>query len=127
MNIEHNINYQKVIIAAPLLFICILIDLTYNIQKHFAGKGVHGTASHLENLSPVTKVYRPLRKMFCKIGNLYPGSKHTNPNTDFHVSKIRRKIAEARLYDQGTSRLPFGTQVKPVKDIVKVSYMLFEY
>ena len=116
LNIEHNINYQKV---RKLFNISnfIFINVQIIIQKYFAGKGVHGTAQHLADLSPVVPIYRPLREKFCRIADHYNGSKHKIPDTKVHLTKLRTKIEETRLYYPQET-----TSFAPVKDILTVSY-----
>ena len=114
LNIEHNINYQKVNQFNRLYFIS--INVQHILQKFFAGKGVHGTAKHLSDLSPVVPIYRPLKEKFCRIAEHYNGTKHTIPDTKIHLTKLRSKIEETRLfYPQETK------EFAPVKDILTVS------
>lgn len=82
---------------------------------------MHGTAAHLERISPATKVYRTLKRNFADFsGAPYQGSNHTDSSRASTINRVRNKIKEARIYDGLESRKDFKVEVELTKDIIQV-------
>lgn len=60
---------------------------------------MHATAQHLADISPATKAFWPLRKIFCTIAGVpWRGSNHTDPDRSIVLAKIRHRLEEANVY-----------------------------
>lgn len=97
-----------------------------NLQRQVAGRGVHGTAQYLADVSPATKAYRPLRKKFCTIAGVpWQGSNHTDPNRGAIVARVRNLLEEEGVYEIKANRRDImNNEIVATKDILLVrAYM----